>query len=716
MGVLVEGNIFGPRVKFSKQIINTKEGFKYFPDYIDSTINGVFTDKAGVESGKNIDRGSGIILNSSYKGTVTIQRESSTGQTNLYTKKLFGDIELINESGGFAEAAFQHEDIKYLYEHGDLPLTDDNRLFLRLGDLEYRISTVRKMLNVYDKDGNDVGDYSPELSVCYNGQIIQRNNLFNIVSSIASGGTIRLAGSDVAMIVLRIKNIDPTVVLQRKVAFGMDYYDATLNGYVNTSGEKSQSPSSFIYIPVFVQANTYTSTSGTKVLINGSGSNWYEANSDIKIKPLHQLVEKMKDEYTRGLFDTYGFVNEPYVTTTLSDYNSDAEPYFSNPVSFRPAGGVHLAWTYNPVNNIDTDDIIYNSLNARTSNPPTPEPGGDELADDPSTDYIPPESDGETEYVIPVSDEITGTPGATNAFGTSFANYIFKRWRYTESTTAGEYNIDVAQSFFNDANALATLNPIRDLFVFKNDYPQLKDLVSRVFYLPFEYDELVSQSGGLLLSTPYVQYVGPVLCGYNKSGTNWSISETRYYNQFRNRYIELDLGTKVIQKVFNNFLDYTTEYTLNLPYGAGQYDIEPSRLFSNGSSGTVKIKGYLDIDLGILILKVIVNKQLVYETSVNVACDISVGSYDGEIATKLIKLPMQVGMQFGRLISNPQGFIKSKIYSDDARDRELKERRVAVAEKNAETNKQHLDVMKERNEILIQQNKLIEGTIKKGGV
>ena len=67
---------------------------------------------------------------------------------------------------------------------------------------------------MYDKDGNDVGDYSPELSVCYNGQIIQRYNLFNINSSIVSGGTIRLARADIAMIVLRIKNIDPTVVLQ----------------------------------------------------------------------------------------------------------------------------------------------------------------------------------------------------------------------------------------------------------------------------------------------------------------------------------------------------------------------------------------------------------------------------------------------------------------------------------------------------------------------
>ena len=77
MGVLVDCSIFGPRVKFSKQIINTKDEFKYFPDYIDSTINGVFTDKGGVEPGKNIDRAIGIILNSSYKGTVTIERQSS---------------------------------------------------------------------------------------------------------------------------------------------------------------------------------------------------------------------------------------------------------------------------------------------------------------------------------------------------------------------------------------------------------------------------------------------------------------------------------------------------------------------------------------------------------------------------------------------------------------------------------------------------------------
>lgn len=340
------------------------------------------------------------------------------------------------------------------------------------------------------------------------------------------------------------------------------------------------------------------------------------------------------------------------------------------------------------------------------------EPETTEPADNPDTDYTPEVSDGEEDYVIPDSDVITGIPGATNAFGTSFANYIFRRWRYTDITSADSYNIDIAQSFFNDANSLVTINPIRDLFVFKNDYPKLSDLVSRVYYLPFEYDEIVQQNS-YQETTPYIKYIGPVLYSYTKSGMNWSISETSYYKQFRNRYVILDLGTKVIQKVFNNFLDYTTEYTLNLPYGAGQYNIEPSRLFNNGQSGTIKIIGYLDIDLGILILKVIINEQLVYETSVNIACDISVGSYDEKIAIELIKLPMQIGLQAGRLISNPQGFIKSKLYSDDARDRELKERRVTVSERNAETNRQHLDVMKERNELMSKQISLLEDINKK---
>ena len=640
MGVLVEGNIFGPRVKFSKGVINTKEGFKYFPDYIDSTINGVFTDKAGVEPGKNIDRAIGIILNSSYKGTVTIERQSTTGQDKLYTKKLFGDIELINESGGFDSAVFQLEDIKYLYEHGELPLTDDNRLFLRLGDLEYRISTVRKMLNVYDKDGNDVGDYSPELSVCYNGQIIQRYNLFNINSSIVSGGTIRLARADIAMIVLRIKNIDPTVVLQRKNAFGSVYYDATLNGYVNTSGEKSQSPSSFIYIPVFVQSNTYTSTSNTKFLIRGSGSNWYEANSDIKIKPIHQLVEKMKDESTRSLFDTYGFVNEPLVTTTLSNYNSDAEPYISNPVRFRPAGGVHFAWTYNPVNNIDTDDIIYNSLNARPSDPPAPEPGGDTPADDPDTDYTTDESDGEQDFPFSPGTVIGGDPTgeAVNAYRPSYSNYIFER--FYKANNSDNNN---AISFIQDAANPSAFELWGTTFKLLTGHPTPGEIISRVYMLPFEYDEIRgTDSAGYAYSAPVYGPIGPVTLGAKNYSENPSqtgapeLDHVHYYLQILNRFKIIDLGTVTIERVFNNYLDYTeTKYTLNLPYAAGKIELDPDYLFMNGRiSGTVKLIGCIDFDTGELSITVQLNKQLYYQTTVNIAVD-RLATVNDNLATPL---------------------------------------------------------------------------------
>ena len=640
MGVLVEGNIFGPRVKFSKGIISTKEGFKYFPDYIDSTINGVFTDKAGVESGMSIDRARGIILNKNYKGTVTIQRMSSTGNDDLYTKKLFGDIELINESGGFDSAVFQYEDIKYLYEHGELPLTDDNRLFLRLGNLEYRISSVLKTLNVYDKDGNDVGEYLPELSVCYNGQIIQKYMLFNNYSSIDSGGSIKLARSDIAMIVLRIKNIDPTVVLQSNNSFGIWFYKATLNGYVNTSGEKSQSPSSFIYIPVFLQANTYTSTSSTKFLIQGSGSNWYEANSDIKIKPIHQLVEKMQYEYTRELFDTYAFPYEASVTTILSDYYSDAEPYISNPITFRPAGGVHFAWTYNPVNNIDTDDIIYNSLNARTSDPPGPEPGGDTPADDPDTDYTPDESDGEQDFTFSPGTVIGGDPTgeSVNAYRPSYSNYIFERFY-----KANDSDNNNAISFIQDATNPSAFELWGSTFKLLTGHPSPGEIISRVYMLPFEYDEIRgTDSAGYAYSAPVYGPIGPVTLGAKNYSENPSqtgapeLDHVHYYLQILNRFKIIDLGTVTIERVFNNYLDYTeTKYTLNLPYAAGKIELDPDYLFMNGRiSGTVKLIGCIDFDTGELSITVQLNNQLYYQTTVNIAVD-RLATVNDNLATPL---------------------------------------------------------------------------------
>lgn len=640
MGVLVDGSIFGPKVKFSKQIINTKEGFKYFPDYIDSTINGVFTDKAGVESGMYIDRARGIILDKNYKGAVTIQRESSTGQGKLYTKKLFGDVELINESGGFAAAAFKLEDMKYLYEHGELPLTDDSRLFLRLGTLEYRISSVSKALNVYDKDGNDIGDYMPELSLCYNGKIIKRDYLYNFYSSIDSGGEIRLACSDIAMIVLRIKNIDPTVVLQMENSFGMVSYKAMLNGYVNTSGEKSQSPTSFIYIPVFIQANTYTSTSNTKFLIRGSGSNWYEANSDIKIKPIHQLVEKMKWEQARNLFDSYGYYSEPSVTTILSDYYSDAEQYISNPVRFRPTGGVLFAWTYNPVNNIDTDDIIYNSLNARPSDPPAPEPGGDTPADDPGTDYTPDASDGEQDFPFSPGTVIGGDPTgeSVNAYRPSYSNYIFER--FYKANNSDNNN---AISFIQDAANPSAFELWGTTFKLLTGHPTPGEIISRVYMLPFEYDEIRgTDSAGYAYSAPVYGPIGPVTLGVKNYSENPSqtgapeLDHVHYYLQILNRFKIIDLGTVTIERVFNNYLDYTeTKYTLNLPYAAGKIELDPDYLFMNGRiSGTVKLIGCIDFDTGELSITVQLNNQLYYQTTVNIAVD-RLATVNDNLATPL---------------------------------------------------------------------------------
>ena len=162
---------------------------------------------------------------------------------------------------------------------------------------------------------------------------------------------------------------------------------------------------------------------------------------------------------------------------------------------------------------------------------------------------------------------------------------------------------------------------VHTTYRFVTGKPELGEIVARVFDLPFEYSELFNDTAGIREASPIYGFIGPLTFQYNEKGE--PLGEARNYKEIANRFYPLDLGTVDIQKVFNNYLDYTdTVYKLNLPYGAGIVELDPSILFNVGViTANIKLKGYLVFDTGMLIIKVIVNNQLYYETSVNVAID-----------------------------------------------------------------------------------------------
>lgn len=272
------------------------------------------------------------------------------------------------------------------------------------------------------------------------------------------------------------------------------------------------------------------------------------------------------------------------------------------------------------------------------------EPETTEPADDPDTDYTTDVSDNYEDYNYPNTDIIPIDPGNVNGYRPSLSNYIFKRMRFT--TVDHDWNKQVLTSILEDVNNISWNRLILALYDFVNSGIKAEDILSRIYVLPFEYDELINkyQSAGHAETTPYIAGIGTILNKYTYSQTEWLKQEPHYYDQLLNRFYEINLGEINVQKVFNNYLDYNTVYNLVLPYGAENVEIDPDFLFLNSQTGNIKIKGYLDIDTGILLIKVAVNNQLYYETSVNVACDVSIYGNDlGKIINKLSKMVMAGG-------------------------------------------------------------------------
>ena len=166
-------------------------------------------------------------------------------------------------------------------------------------------------------------------------------------------------------------------------------------------------------------------------------------------------------------------------------------------------------------------------------------------------------------------------------------------------------------------------------------------------------------------STISYGYIGPITVGFSNIGDP-DTTAIHYFNRTTRKFYRINLGSLELQKVFNNYLDYTdTVYKLNLPYGAGAVELDPNLLFDNERvTAIIDIKGYLDIDTGFLVIKVLLNNQLYYETSVNVSVDMIANS------TNAMAVPITLAKMFGGLALGG-GAISSALKRESSRANEM---------------------------------------------
>lgn len=400
--------------------------------------------------------------------------------------------------------------------------------------------------------------------------------------------------------------------------YSSDYYVAHRNYYNFTRLKVVNSDGSDVDESFIKQANTKAQTSYFLDRIDNNSSEFIQfvnqvSNWNVNYGTLQAQLDLAESVVNSDKsYKTIGYNEEIetifganfLITPILAPFvNSN----YNNPLSI--VSGIYIPLT----------DTIYEGDPEEPVDPDEPETV--EPADNPETNYTPSlpgdiES-GEETWVYPGGDVIGGDPAGYNAFRPSYSNFIFNK--YYKGTT--EWNQDSAWEFINDCMNASASEWIHTTYSLVTGKPELGEIVARVYDLPFEYNELFTESVGIREATPVYGYIGPLTFQYNIKGEPQG--EARYYKEIVNRFYPLDLGTVNIQKVFNNYLDYTdTTYKLNLPYGAGIVELDPSILFNVGVvTANIKLKGYLDFDTGMLIIKVIVNNQLYYETSVNVAVD-----------------------------------------------------------------------------------------------
>lgn len=341
--------------------------------------------------------------------------------------------------------------------------------------------------------------------------------------------------------------------------------------------------------------------------------------------------KEYKTKIYSGDIDTiYGshnmFASPIVVPYVMSDYSLKDSNYINNGIYIPLTSTVFEGDPEKPDDPVDPDE------------PETTEP-----ADDPDTDYTPvlpgDVTPGFEEWPYPNNEVVDGDPGDVNSWAPLYSSFIFKS--YYKSNT-GVFQPDSAWEFINDCTNASISEPFHALFKIATGHPSMQELIARIYELPFDYDLIFTDPAMLTESTIYYGYIGFITVGFGNNGEA-DTTAVHYYNRTTKKFYQLNLGSLTLQKVFNNYLDYTdTVYKLNLPYGAGVVELDPNLLFDYGRvTAVINIKGYLDIDTGFLVIKVLLNNQLYYETSVNVAVDMI--AYSTDVMAVPVTLTKMIG-------------------------------------------------------------------------
>lgn len=332
-----------------------------------------------------------------------------------------------------------------------------------------------------------------------------------------------------------------------------------------------------------------------------------------------------------NIFNEHTFVTTPILMPCI------------NPTTFECAGQEEEGMFISLTNNILEGPAPDQEPDEEPEDPETTE-----SADNPETDYTPPESDGDKEFDygdFPVMDGLD----SFNVYNPSYSNFIFKKYYKTSSDE--EDSNDIAINFIEDSCNPSWFELWGATFKLAKGHPTPGEIISRVYYLPFEYNEIVGDSSAnIRLAAPTYGPIGALTLGAKKHSENPNapgepiLDNVHYYAKLTSRFEVLELGETNIARVFNNYLDFThTSYKLTLPYGAGILEIEPDYLFLNGrSNGNILLRGILDLDTGELTIRVDVNRRLYHETVVNVAVD-RLASIEDKMAVPLAIAKMSLG-------------------------------------------------------------------------
>lgn len=576
----------------------------------------------------------------------------------------------------------------------DLFETTNNKVILEVTKLKNSDISIYKDSFV-DLDGSVVENpyIIPSVRIV---QILKSNN--KVISecdmlSLCYGGVTYPIEFTLDTVLFRIKNFNPAYAAsshyERRIGSWYDGESGSGNK-MYVEGGISDAEGDFVGMEFSILSTEYWRgevTSGTNKfqknkIVNSDGSEVTDKNkknlntnahiawirNEISVNPNTFINFSVANGFTNHKVDTNSAINtfaESYSNgnkeyKTISSDGDNEKIYIGNNMLITPIIVPYVDSNYNPLN--DDSNGIYIPLTSTVfeedpeepvdpDDPDDPdEPEDVEPADDPDTDYTPvipgDISTGFEEWPYPSNEVIDGEPDDMYTWDPLYTNFIFKS--YFKSNT-GVFQPDSAWEFINDCTNASISEPFHALFKIATGHPTMQELIARIYELPFDYDLIFTNDAMLKMSTINYGYVGILTVGFGNDGKA-DTTVVHYYKRTTKKFYPLNLGSMKLQKVFNNYLDYTdTVYKLNLPYGAGVVELDPNLLFDYGRvTAVINIKGYLDIDTGFLVIKVLLNNQIYYETSVNVAVDMIANSTDA-MAVPVTLTKMIGGLSAGSL-------------------------------------------------------------------